>query len=202
MFVDWSNPMVDLVELLKPLVMLFIALDPVGTTPYYQALTARLPEVDRARVLRLAVLVAGLLLVLFALLGDLVFRLFGITMGDFKVAAGLILLVTSIALLLEMPLGVLRGEPESLAIVPLATPLLAGPAAISITLLVKYMWGLHVAIAAVVANMALTYIILAASDKVTRLLGRQGLVILDKFMSLIMAALAVSLIRSGILQTP
>jgi multiple antibiotic resistance protein len=187
-----------LVELAKSVIVLFIVLDPIGTTPYYQALTSRLNEAEKARVLRLTVVVAGFILLAFAIIGDTLFQLLNITLGDFRIAAGLVLLVTSLALLLEIPLGFLRGEPEKVAIVPLATPLLAGPAAISVTLLIKYTSGPHIAVVAVVINMIIAYIILALSNKIVRILGRQGLVILDKFMSLIMAALAISLIRQGV----
>jgi len=187
-----------LVELAKSVIVLFIVLDPIGTTPYYQTLTSRLNEAEKARVLRLTVVVAGFILLAFAIIGDTLFQLLNITLGDFRIAAGLVLLVTSLALLLEIPLGFLRGEPEKVAIVPLATPLLAGPAAISVTLLIKYTSGPHIAVVAVVINMIIAYIILALSNRIVRVLGRQGLVILDKFMSLVMAALAISLIRQGL----
>jgi len=187
-----------LVDILKSIVMLFIVLDPIGTTPYYQAFTARLSGGERARVLRLTIVVAAFMLLAFAIIGDAIFRLLNITLADFRVAAGLLLLIASLALLLEAPLGFLRGEPERMAIVPLATPLLAGPAAISVTLLIKYTAGPHVAVIAITVNMVLAYMILALSDSIARLLGRQGLLILDKFMSLLMAALAVSLIRQGV----
>ena len=189
-----------LVELAKSVIVLFIVLDPIGTTPYYQTLTSRLNEAEKARVLRLTVVVAGFILLAFAIIGDTLFQLLNITLGDFRIAAGLVLLVTSLALLLEIPLGFLRGEPEKVAIVPLATPLLAGPAAISVTLLIKYTSGPHIAVVAVVINMIIAYIILALSNRIVRVLGRQGLVILDKFMSLIMAALAISLIRQGLIE--
>ena len=187
-----------LVELAKSVIVLFIVLDPIGTTPYYQTLTSRLNEAEKARVLRLTVVVAGFILLAFAIIGDTLFQLLNITLGDFRIAAGLVLLVTSLALLLEIPLGFLRGEPEKVAIVPLATPLLAGPAAISVTLLIKYTSGPHIAVVAVVINMIIAYIILTLTNRIVRILGRQGLVILDKFMSLIMAALAISLIRQGL----
>ena len=184
--------------LVKAVVMLFVALDPLGTIPYYQALTSGFKVEEKRRVLRLAILVAWVILLAFTVLGDALFRLFNLTIDDFKVAAGLVLLIASIALLLEVPLGILRAEPEKVAIVPIATPLLAGPAAISITLLLRYTWGPHVALLAVTVNMLIAYLILASSNFISRIVGRQGLVVFDKFMSLIMATLAVSLIRQGL----
>lgn len=187
-----------MVEIFKAMIVLFIVLDPIGTSPYYQVLTYRLREVEKAKILKLTIIIAGFILITFAIIGDRIFQLLNITLSDFKIAAGLILLITSIAFLLEIQLGFLKGEPERMAIVPLATPLLAGPAAITVTLFIKYTSGLHVAVIAVVANMIIAYIILALSDKIVKILGRQGLTILDKFMSLLMVALAVSLIRQGV----
>ncbi len=187
-----------LVEITKSTIVLFIVIDPIGVTPYYQAFTSRLSSTEKARVLRLTIVAAAFILIAFAVIGDMLFKLLNITIADFRIAAGLVLLIASLALLLEVPLGFLRGEPEKMAIVPLATPLLAGPAAVSVTLLIKYTSGPHIAIIAIAANMALAYIVLAVSDKIVKILGRQGLLILDKFMSLLMAALAVSLVRQGV----
>ncbi|MFZ8794177.1 MAG: MarC family protein, partial [Acidilobaceae archaeon] len=71
-----------LVDILKSIVMLFIVLDPIGTTPYYQAFTARLSGGERARVLRLTIVVAALMLLAFAIIGDAIFRLLNITLAD------------------------------------------------------------------------------------------------------------------------
>lgn len=188
-------------EFLQPLLMLFIAIDPIGTIPYYHTLTSRMSVEERRSALKLAVPVASVFLLAFTLIGDVIFRLFNITINDFRIAAGLILLISSIALLLEVPLGALRGEPEKLAIVPLATPLLAGPAAISIVIYIKYHWGLPIALASIAINAIITYAILSFSVTIMKLVGRQGLLVLDKFMSLVMAALAISLIRQGLLES-
>ncbi|MCX8195821.1 MAG: MarC family protein [Acidilobaceae archaeon] len=190
--------MEELIEASKPVVMLFIALDPVGTIPYYQALVAGMEAKRRSGVLRFSILVASFILVLFILVGDIILRLFNITFGDFRVAAGIVLLITSVALLLDVQLGAIRPGTENIAIVPLATPLLAGPAAISIAIYIKYHWGLEVAIASIALVSALSYVILAFSDLIFRLVGKQGLLIFDKFMSLVMTALAISFIRAGL----
>lgn len=187
-----------LYELGKPLVMLFVALDPIGSIPYYQALMAGMERERRLRTLRLSVLVASVILTLFILLGDAVMRLFGITFDDFRIAAGIVLLISSVALLLDIQIGAIKPGSESVAIVPLATPLLAGPASISIVIYIKYHWSLPVALLVIAIDSMLAYIILASGDLIFRLVGKQGLLVLDKFMSLIMAALAVSLIRGGV----
>ncbi|MEM1869364.1 MAG: MarC family protein, partial [Acidilobaceae archaeon] len=87
--VDW------LVEIGKPILMLFIAIDPIGTIPYYQALINRVEYGSRKRVLRQSVIVASILLILFIIVGDAILKLFNITLYDFKVAAGIVLLIAS-----------------------------------------------------------------------------------------------------------
>ncbi|MEM0366445.1 MAG: MarC family protein [Acidilobaceae archaeon] len=190
--VDW------LVEIGKPILMLFIAIDPIGTIPYYQALIGRVEYGSRKRVLRQSVIVASILLILFIIVGDAILKLFNITLYDFKVAAGIVLLIASIALLLDIQLGSIKTGSETIAIVPLATPLLAGPAAISIAIFIKYSWGLPIALLTILVDSLITYIILASSNTIFNLIGRNGLLVIDKFMSLIMAALAVSLIKGGL----
>jgi len=180
-----------------PYLMLFVVLDPVGILPYYQAVIARLPEEERPRVLRRALIAALAMLLGFALLGDALFSLLGVTMNDFRVAAGIILMIYAVAAIFEVQIGS-PGQGESVAIFPLATPLLAGPGSITTVMYIKYVYGLPTAVAATVVNIAVAYPILASSTLLLRLLGRHGALFIDKFMSLILAGFAISIIREGI----
>jgi len=180
-----------------PYLMLFVVLDPVGILPYYQAVIARLPEEERPRVLRRALIAALAMLLGFALLGDALFSLLGVTMNDFRVAAGIILMIYAVAAIFEVQIGS-PGQGESVAIFPLATPLLAGPGSITTVMYIKYVYGLPTAVAATVVNIAIAYPILASSTLLLRLLGRHGALFIDKFMSLILAGFAISIIREGI----
>ncbi|MCE4600142.1 MAG: MarC family protein [Desulfurococcales archaeon] len=183
---------------LTPYLMLFVVLDPVGILPYYQAVVSRVPERDRDVVLSRALAFAFAMLVAFALIGDLLFRLLGVTIADFKIAAGVILAIYAIAAIFEVHIGSPKGEPAQLAIFPLATPLLAGPGSISTVIYIKYVYGLATALAATTVNIILAYPILASASILLRVLGRHGALFIDKFMSLILAGFAVSLIREGI----
>ena len=180
-----------------PYVMLFVVLDPIGIIPYYQGIVARLPPGERRGVLQRALLAALGMLLTFTLIGDLLFQILGVTMDDFRVAAGIILLIYATAALFEIQIGS-PGESSSIAIFPLATPLLAGPGSITTVLYIKYVYGLPTAIAATIVNIALAYPILASSTLLLRLLGRHGALFIDKFMSLILAGFAVSMIREGL----
>ncbi|MCE4609121.1 MAG: MarC family protein [Desulfurococcales archaeon] len=180
-----------------PYIMLFIVLDPVGIIPYYQAIISKVPPSSRKEVLRRAVLAALAMLLGFALLGEYLFGILGVTLGDFQIAAGLILLIYAVSSIFEINLGA-TGQSTSVAIFPLATPLLAGPGSITTLIYIKYIYGLGTAIAATVINIALAYPILASSNLILRFLGRHGSLFIDKFMSLILAGFAVSIIREGI----
>ena len=181
-----------------PFVMLFVVLDPVGILPYYQAIASRLPEHERPRLLKTALAAALSMLLLFTFIGDVLFKILGVRIEDFQVAAGIILLIYAIASLFEIHIGAVREAGESLAIVPLATPLLAGPGSISTLLYIKYTYGAGYAVASAVVNIALAYPILASGNYIVRLLGRHGALFIDKFMSLILAGFAIAIIREGV----
>ena len=186
-----------------PFIMLFVVLDPVGILPYYQSIARRVPEGERPRLLRTALAAALAMLLLFTLLGDFLFRILGVSIADFQVAAGVILLIYAVASLFEVHIGAVGGGGgESLAIVPLATPLLAGPGSISTLLYIKYTYGVHYAVASAVVNVALAYPILAGGNLIMRLLGRHGALFVDKFMSLILAGFAVAIVRAGLSGAP
>lgn len=182
-----------------PYLMLFVVLDPFGILPYIQAVVQRVPVEHRGYVLKRAVVFAYLMLLAFALLGDALFKLLHVTIADFKIAAGIILAIYAVAAIFEIHIGASEGEPEKVALFPIATPLLAGPGSISTVIYIKYVYGLPTALAATTVNILVAYPILASSRLILRLIGRHGALFIDKFMSLILAGFAVSLVREGIL---
>lgn len=184
---------------LRPFVMLFVVLDPIGILPYYQSIAMRIPEEYRPKLVRTAVSAALAMMLLFTLIGDVLFNVLGVSVSDFQIAAGIVLMIYAIASLFEVHIGAGVGEGIKAAIFPLATPLLAGPGSISVLLYIKYTYGVHYAVASAVVNSILAYPILASGNYIMKLLGRHGALFVDKFMSLIMAGFAVSLVREGVL---
>jgi len=197
MAVTVLNVVDSVVGFIQPIMLLFIILDPIGNAPFFYVLTKDFPSSERRRVIKESVIAAMVILLVFAIVGDIIMSYLGITVGDFKVAAGLVLLIYSVLGLLEVRL-MPRMEKSSLAIVPMATPLLAGPGAIAATIYIKYSWGIHIALAAIIINTVLALPILLVGDKLEAILGKNGTLILDKIMSLIMAAFAIAIIRDGI----
>ncbi|GAB6148477.1 MarC family protein [Stetteria hydrogenophila] len=183
---------------LKPFIMLFVVLDPIGILPYYQSIALRVSEEERPRLARIAITAALVIMLFFTFLGDLLFSLLGVSVADFQVAAGLVLLVYAVASLFEIHIGAAAASGVGAAIFPLATPLLAGPGSISVLIYIKYNYGVHYAVASALVNTLLAYPILVAGGQFLKLLGRHGALLVDKMMSLVMAGFAVSMVREGV----
>jgi len=193
------------------LVTLFVVVDPVGLTPTFLAVTEGLPRRARHDVAVRASLIAGAILIGTALLGDLLFRALGISLSAFRIAGGLLLF----AIAFEMVLGVrMRREGQAaeeaieehvrnIAAFPLAIPLLAGPGAITATVLLSgradgnmLLVGILLAVVVLVALASLVAFLLAG--RISRLLGHTGNIVLSRLLGVLLAALAVQYVVDGI----
>jgi len=163
-------------DLLRAFFELFIVLDPISVAPVYVSKSSLLPAEQRKRLLNLIVISVLVMLLLFAVVGDLMFRLLNVTMSDFKIAAGIILLVYAVASFLNLQLSSQDSQPESL-LVPIATPLLAGPGSVTVVIYIKQAYGYPMALISLIINVLLIYPIFRAGDKIVELLGRQGILL-------------------------
>ena len=184
-------------ELLHAFVPLFVAVDVIGVVPLYLTLTQRLAPGERKSVLRDSLVVAAAVSIAFALVGKAIFLFLGITVADFQIAGGLILVGLA-------GLDLLAGEPRGLAggadvgVVPLGVPLIAGPAVITSTIVLVDLYGPPVTTIALLANLAVCWLVLANATRVERLLGATGARAISKIVSLLLAAIGVHWIRQGI----
>jgi multiple antibiotic resistance protein len=193
----------------------FVVVDPFAAVPFFLAMTASdSVESKRATARRAAVACAGVLGT-FALAGAIVFKVLGISLGAFKIAGGVLLLITAVDMLRsrasetritagEVAVGVAK---EDVAIVPLAMPLLAGPGAIATVVVLmgraghpRLLYG-GIVLAAVVATAALAYVVLAGAARVDRVLGKTGLNILERAAGLLLAAIAIQFMIDGVAES-
>lgn len=188
---------VNLAGLVQAFALMFIVMDPIGNAPFFYAVTKDLSLNERIRIVNFSVVVATVILLIFALVGDIIMGILGITTSDFKIAAGIVLLVYSIMGFLEMKPSI-RYDKASLAVVPLATPLLAGPGAIASVIYIKYTWGIMIAVLSTILVSLISVPILYSGQLLDRVLGKSGTLVLDKVMMLLMSAFAIAIIRSGI----
>lgn len=184
-------------NIIASFVPLFVAVDAVGILPLFASLTADLDSEEKKRVIRQSTITALALALGFVLVGKIVFRLLGITMADFMMAGGAILFCLAI-------IDILHGEKErrlpgkDLGVVPLGTPLIAGPAVLTTSLVSVSQYGVSATIVSVVLNIVVVGLLFRSAPVFMRLIGDAGAKALSKVMSLLLGAIAVMLIRRGI----
>jgi multiple antibiotic resistance protein len=188
----------DLVLFIEAFVLLLAVVDAVGTVPIFMGLTEGFPD-HRKRIVKQAILIATAILFSFALFGWLIFEIFGITIDDFRIAGGIILFVVSLDHLRGGESRAKGLEPSDVAAFPLATPLLAGPGAISTVIIISGSpYSPLIALAVIGCNMVVAYLVLSSSNWVGKILGRNGTDALSRITALLIAALAVSFVVEGI----
>jgi multiple antibiotic resistance protein len=183
-------------KFLQAFIPLFVAIDPVGLAAIFLGLAPTMEARERERIARQAVWTGGAVALGFLFLGQSIFAALGISVGDFQIAGGLILFILAARDLIHSV-----AEPEKLppdfGVVPLGMPLIAGPASITTLLLLAQSLGVIVTLAALVANLALVVLALHYSEWLGRKVGPTGMRAISKIISMLLAAIAVSMIRQG-----
>lgn len=189
-------------EFSQVFIPLFVAIDAFGLVPVFLAVTGRMTDARRRRVSFEAVGAALLISIGFMFLGNELFRLLGITDNDFRIAGGIILLVLAVLDLL-IPGKPAVHEDEMVGIVPLAMPLIAGPATLT-TLLVLASpppqgHGRALTCLSLAVNFGTLLLSLLSAGRIGRWVGINGLRALSKLVMVFLAAIAVNFIRTGIM---
>jgi multiple antibiotic resistance protein len=186
-------------DILLSFIPIFVAVDAVGVLPIFVSLTEGIERSERAKIIIQSMLTALCLAVGFIFLGKAVFKILGITIGDFMVAGGAILFCLAITDI-SNPVKKRRIPTEELGAVPLGTPLIVGPAVLTTCLVIISEYGLLATLISVMVNILLAGIIFESSSVLMKVLGEAGSKALSKIMSLMLAAIAVMLTRKGIAQ--
>lgn len=187
----------------------FFVVDPIGVVPLFLAMTAGDSQEKVRRTAMRACLVACGMMLFFALFGGVIFKVFGVSLGAFRVAGGILLLITALDMLRARP-SETRTTPteeqegvvkEDVAIVPLAIPLLSGPGAIATAMVLmakgETLTSAIPVLAAIILTFVASYFILRASGMIQRVLRQSGVAIVERVMGLILAAIAVQFIADG-----
>jgi len=177
---------------------IFVAVDPIGLLPIFVSLTSSMTRLEKLKVIVQSLITALALAIVFIYLGKAIFAFLKITVGDFMIAGGAILFC--IAIMDIMNPGRKDGYVDKdMGIVPLGTPLIAGPAVLTTSLILVPEYGMSVTSLAIIANIALTGATFYFSGFFIRILGDKGTKAFSKLISLLLAAIAVMMIRKGIL---
>ena len=190
--IDWAN------KFLLAFIPLFVAIDPIGLVAIFLGLGQNIAPERRQKIADQATWTGGLVALGFLFLGQSVFKAVGISVSDFQVAGGLILFILA-ARDLTQSAAEPEKLPEDFGVVPLGMPLIAGPASITPRLVLAQAQGigLGVTLVALVANLALVVLALHYSAWLGRKIGPTGLRAISKIISMLLAAIAVSMIRQG-----
>ncbi|OOO26541.1 MarC family transcriptional regulator [Agrobacterium salinitolerans] len=197
--------------LINALTTLLVTLDPPGLAPVFLALTVGMTRDQRSQVALRGSIIAFGILAVFALFGLAILNLLGISLGAFRIAGGLLLFWISFEMIFEKrqerkektsEIAITRDQLHNLAVFPLALPLIAGPGAISATVLLagsmKTTVEMVVLILILAFAMALVYVALIVSERMDRFLGNTGRAILTRLLGVLLAALSVQFVVDGI----
>ncbi|KQS73012.1 MarC family transcriptional regulator [Rhizobium sp. Leaf371] len=197
--------------LINALTTILVTIDPPGLAPIFLSLTAGMSRSERKQVASRGSLIAFCILSVFALFGDSILGLLGISIGAFRIAGGLLLFWIAFEMIFEKrnerkektgETATLRDHIENIAVFPLALPLIAGPGAISATILLAGSYpgtvGRLQLILVIAVCVAILFAALVIAERIDRFLGQTGRAILTRLLGVILAALAVQFVVDGV----
>ena len=177
---------------------LFVTIDALGLVPVFLGVTGRMTAARRREVTFQAVAAATVLSVGFMFAGNALFHFLGITDADFRIAGGVILLVLAVIDLL-IPGKPAVQEDQTVGLVPLAMPLIAGPATLTTVLVLRGKYGAPLTVLSLAVNFGILLVTLLAAGGLARVVGLNALRAGSKLVMVLLAAIAVNFIRTGIM---
>ena len=203
--------MPSLDALFNAFVTILVTIDPPGLAPLFLALTPGMNRAERRQVGLRASVIGFAVLALFAVAGAAILGVFGITLPAFRVAGGLLLFYIAFEMIFERrhdrkeksaDVAITRDHIHNIAAFPLAIPLIAGPGAISATVLLsgsfRTLAGQAALLGIILAAILLTWLVFLLAERVDRFLGHTGRSILTRLLGVILAALAVQFVADGV----
>lgn len=179
---------------------LFVAIDPLGLMPVYVSVTSRLEPARRRRLVIEAIPAAAAIGVVFIIAGPLLLQFLNITVNDVRIAGGTILFLYALydLAIVGKPSVIIDENAPSPSIVPLATPLIVGPAVLTVGLVLAGEHGPALPIAALLANLLILAVLFLLADRLMAIIPMNAMRALSKVVDLLLAAIGVSLVRLGI----
>ena len=177
---------------------IFMAVNVIGVLPMFMSFTEGLERQRINRIIVQSVVTATIVAVIFLAVGKVILDLLGITVSDFMIAGGTLLFIISLDDLISMERRWSQIDPESLGAVPLGVPLIVGPAVLTTILILVQEYGPLATVAALIVNILLTGVTFWLYAPIIRLLGKSGARTVSKLAALLLAAIAVMMVRKGI----
>jgi multiple antibiotic resistance protein len=184
----------------KAFISLFVAIDALGALPFLVGLTKQMSDSERQGLIYRATGSALMIGLVFIFGGSAIFKFLGITDSDFKVAGGLLLIVFSIRDLLVTASHQGAPTPTKVGIVPIAVPLMMGPAALATLMVGTEQYGYPITVLSLALNLLIVLVMFSKAGGIVRKLGDDVSDAVNKIFSLLIAAIGVMLVRSGLIE--
>ena len=184
----------------KAFISLFVAIDALGALPFFVGLTKNISESERRGLVYRATAAAMMIGLIFIFGGRAIFSFLGILESDFKVAGGLLLIVFAIRDLLDTSSHQGAQAPTRVGIVPIAVPLMMGPAALATLMVGTEQYGTLITILGLAINLVIVWALFSKAGWIVSKLGEDVSDAINKIFSLFIASIGVMLVRSGLIE--
>ncbi len=184
------------IQVIKSAVALFIITDSIGNLPFYISLTEGTSKEEHSRVTLTAVATGLFLLAVFVFAGNLFLSLFSLTIDDLKIAGGILLFVIAIKILMDGK--IIAEHKEDIGVVPLGSPLLVGPGAITTVLVMTKIYDFYAVCLGTLICFFCIWLVFRFGEMIFKIIGRNGSLIITKISSILIAAIAVRFVRTAV----
>jgi multiple antibiotic resistance protein len=177
---------------------LFIILDPILSVPIFAAMTKGQAPREIHKQAFIAVSVAGVLMYLFLFFNTAIFNILGLDLHSFQIAGGIILFILGLQITLGIEVGKCKDRSATAAGVVIGTPLLCGPGTITTVMLLSNTYGILIPFIAITLALIATWLVLYFAEQIQHVLGEVVTDIMGKVLGMLLGAIAVKIIASGI----
>jgi multiple antibiotic resistance protein len=187
-------------EFLLAFIPIFIAMDVLGVLPMFIGFTEGFKKNEKRKIVVQSIITAFLIGMVFLFLGRWIFKVMGVLVSDFKIAGGMVLLAISLRDILQHERSH-KISRDTVGAVPIGTPLVVGPAVLTTIVILLDSYGMFATVASFVVNLLIVWITFSYADVISDFLGKAGSKAISKIASLLLAAIAVMMIRKGTIDT-
>lgn len=187
-------------KFLLSFIPIFVAMDALGILPLFMGFTEHLKIREKRKIITQSIITAFIIGIVFLFLGRWIFKILGVLVADFKIAGGLVLLAISLRDILSNEKGH-KLSPETMGAVPIGTPLVTGPAVLTTIIIMLDSYGTVLTITSFVVNLLIVWVVFLYAGTISNFLGKAGSKAFSKIASLLLAAIAVMMMRKGIVDT-
>ena len=179
---------------------IFVAMDAIGILPMFMGFTEHLKKHEKDKIVTQSIITAFVIGVIFLFLGKGIFGVLGVQVSDFKIAGGLVLIAVSLRDLLQNEKGH-KLPSDTMGAVPIGVPLVTGPAVLTTMIILLDSYGIGYTVSSFVVNLAIVWVTFRYSSRISAFIGKAGSKAASKIASLLLTAIAVMMIRKGVIDT-